>query len=399
MDLFSFSDSAQSFKASEIRELMKFANEPGIITFAGGMPDAAHFPVKEVTSIINTWDEPRKRAAFQYGATDGYPSLLATLAKRMEKQGLSLEGQRIIITTGAQQGLFLVSEVLLNPGDVVIAESPSFIGAIAAFKSFQARIAWVALENDGISIVETERTIRTLAAEGKKPKFIYTIPNFQNPAGITLSQEKRKQLLDLALAYGIPILEDDPYGELYYAGSAADYRPIKALPKARECVLYLNTFSKILSPGMRLGWLTGCQDIINTIEVAKQSVDACSSSYTQVIAHDYLEKGYVDGYVTAMRDIYREKCGAMLHALTKYMPQTASWSHPTGGFFIWITLPQGVSALKLFEKTIARNVAFVTGHPFMPEGMGDGTIRLAFSNASLREIDEGVRIIGDALKG
>lgn len=397
MDIFRISDGAKAFKASEIRELMKLANKPGIISFAGGMPDAEHFPVEEVTGIINSWTPEKKKAAFQYGATNGYPPLLDILQKRMGPKNILMQGQRIIITTGAQQAIYLLSKVLLNPGDKIIVESPTFIGAIASFKSFQADMEWITLEDDGMSVIEAEKKIVELLRTGKPPKFIYTIPNFQNPAGISMSQEKRKRLLDIAVKYRVPILEDDPYGDLYFEGKEKDFAPIKSLTGAREIVVYLNTFSKILSPGMRLGWVTGSEEIIAKMEVAKQSVDACSSSYTQVIAADYLEKGYVENYIAAMRPIYGEKCAAMLMALENRMPPDIKWSRPKGGFFVWLTLPENIRATEVFKRVVVQGVAFVTGAAFCKEGRGESHIRLAFSNSSLEEIEKGVEIIGKTL--
>ncbi|MFH0921500.1 MAG: PLP-dependent aminotransferase family protein [Fibrobacterota bacterium] len=399
MEFFRYSDNARHMQASEIRELMKLASRPGIIALGGGSPDGKSFPVAEVAGILKGLTDAETRAAFQYGTTGGYPPLLEQLRKRMAGQGLSLAGQQVQITTGAQQGLYLTAKALLNPGDTVLLESPSFIGAVAAFKSLRADLAWAPLQNDGMDVSAAEAILKKLSAEGRLPKFIYTIPNFQNPAGLTMSQAKRKALLALALHYNVPILEDDPYGELYFEGMAADYAPIKKLPGAESCVLYLNTFSKILSPGMRLGWITGPEALVAQLEIAKQSVDACSSSYTQVIAERYLAKGFVQGYVEKMRDIYRSKCNLMLLALKKHLPPQASWSVPQGGFFVWVTLPEGISARTLFDRALKRNVAFVTGAPFCEAGKGDHYARLAFSNASFDDIEKGVQIIGQEMKG
>ncbi|MBL8026134.1 MAG: PLP-dependent aminotransferase family protein [Fibrobacteres bacterium] len=395
---FRLSDNALGMQASEIRELMKLASKPGIIAFGGGSPDGLRFPFAEVADIEKDWSEAKKRAAFQYGATNGYPPLLEHLRKRMEAYGIDMTDQSIITTTGAQQGIYLMAKALINPGDTIIVESPTFIGALASFKSLRANFEWAPLDSDGISIDATETILKRLAKENRLPKFIYTIPNFQNPSGITLSQAKRKALLELAIKYNVPILEDDPYGELYFEGTAADYKSIKSLPGAKDMVIYLNTFSKILSPGMRLGWITGPSKIIGQIEIAKQSVDACTSSYTQVIASDYLEKGYVNGYVDKMREVYHSKCSMMMLALEKYMPKEVSWSKPTGGFFVWITLPKNIGSKALFTAALKRNVAFVTGSPFTEEGKGDGYARIAFSNCSLEDIEKGVKLLGEAMQ-
>ncbi len=398
MDIFKLSENARNMQASEIRELMKLASKPGIITFAGGNPDSTGFPVHEVTGIINNWNDQKNRAAFQYGATNGYPILLDLISKRMLSKNIPMEGQKNIITTGAQQAIYLMSKMLINPGDKIIVESPSFIGAIASFKSLRADIEWVPLEEDGISVIELEKTLLRLIKENKLPKFIYTIPNFQNPAGLTMSQDKRRAFLDLALEYSVPVIEDDPYGELYFEGKEKDYAPIKTLPGGEDAVVLINTFSKILSPGMRLGWITCCSEVAAQAEIAKQSVDACSNSYTQVIAADYLENGYVDSYVNSMRKVYGEKAICMLSALKNHLPQECSWSKPKGGFFIWITLPEQIGAKALFDSCIRKNVAFVTGHAFCEPGKGDHFIRLAFSNASILDIEKGIEIIGKTMK-
>ena len=398
MDLFKLSDNARGMQVSEVRELMKMGSRPGIINLAGGNPDAESFPVREVTGIIDAWTDAKARAAFQYGATSGYPPLLDLLARRMHAQGVPMQEQKILVTTGAQQALYLTAKTLINPGDTILVESPTFIGAIAAFKSLRAELEWVPLEEDGLSITETEKTLKRLLKENRVPKFIYTIPNFQNPAGLTLSQEKRRALLQLALEYAVPILEDDPYGELFFEGKREDYLPIKVLDGAEKSVILVNTFSKILSPGMRLGWITGDESIVAQAEIAKQSVDACSNSYTQVVAADYLETGMVETYVQSMRAIYREKAQCMLAALGKHMPPSCTWSTPKGGFFIWVTLPQNIGAKALFEQCIKKNAAFVTGHAFCEAGKGDRYIRLAFSNSTLTNIEKGVEIIGNTMK-
>ncbi len=395
--LYKLSDNAVGMQASEIRELMKLSAKPGIIAFGGGSPDSLRFPFDEVATIVSAWTEEKRRAAFQYGATNGYPPLLNGLRARMAAIGINMDAQDVITTTGAQQGIYLIAKTLINPGDAVIVESPTFIGALASFKSLRASIEWAPVESDGLSINAVKLILEKSIKNGKLPKFIYTIPNFQNPSGITMSQRKRKELLALALEYGVLILEDDPYGELYFDGSATDYLPIKALSGAENIVIYLNTFSKILSPGMRLGWVTGEESFIRQLEIAKQSIDACTSTYTQVIAADYLEKGFVNGYVSKMRDVYRSKCAMMLLSLEKHMPPDVAWSKPVGGFFVWVTLPDRVSSRSLFATALERGVAFVTGSPFTEEGKGDQYMRLAFSNCSNEDIERGVKILGELL--
>ena len=398
MALFEFSATEQSLKVSEIRELMKLSGRPGLISFAGGMPDADHFPSGEVAAVIRAWDGAKQKAAYQYGPTRGYPPLLDALHARMAARGISMAGQQVIVTTGAQGAIYLIARVLLNPGDRVVVESPTFIGALASFAACRARLEWVPLENDGMDMDALEKKLNALARKKALPRFIYTIPNFQNPAGISMSRPKRKRLLFLARKFNVPVLEDDPYGELYFSGQKEDTLPIKALKGARGHVLYVNTFSKILSPGMRLGWIIGPRDFIQRIERAKQSIDACSPSFSQVVARDYLSQGHADGYIGRMRKIYGEKCAAMVNALEAHMPDGVTFSRPGGGFFVWVGLPGRATGRALFKKVIKRNVAFATGTPFCEPGRGGGFIRLAFSNAQVSDIQKGVEIIGNALK-
>lgn len=395
MDL--YSDSIKGLKSSKIRELMKMASKPGIISLGGGMPDSSNLPFDSVKEIINDWDKKRAVDALQYGATKGFPSLLERISDRVQnKKGISMEGQDVLITTGSQQALSLVSKLFLNPGDVIIVEIPSFIGAIAAFYSFMGVLEGVEVDEEGIIIEYLEGKIDKLKNEGKRIKFIYTIPNFNNPSGITLSVERRMKLLELARKYEIPIIEDDPYGDFYFMGSDKDYRPVKSFEDT-DFVIYLGTFSKVLSPGIRLGWIIARKDIIAKLELQKQSFDACTPLLSQVIAEDYIKRGYIDSYIKKMRAIYKSKRDAALTALEKYMPDEVKWTRPEGGFFVWVTLPDGLYPEELFKKSVERNVAFVTGDAFLPEDYKNKYIRLSYSNITGEEIDKGIKIIAETI--
>ena len=394
-----FSDSASKMKTSKIRELMKYASMPGVISFGGGSPDPENFPFADVKDIINKWDNKKASAAMQYGGTEGYPPLIEKIAERMKnKKNIDLTGQKIQITTGGQQGIFLLSRILLNPGDIVLVEEPSFIGAMASFLSCQAQLVGVPLENDGVDCEALENTIINLTKSNKKPKFFYTIPNFQNPGGATLSIEKRKRIYEISKKYDMVVLEDDPYGDLYFNGEANDYLPIKSFG-ADAPIVYMGSFSKILCPGFRLGWLLGDEILIDKAALAKQSIDACSTSFGQFIAYDYLVSGAIDDYLSKMRSVYRAKKDFMVSALSKHFPKEARFTEPNGGFFIYVDLPKGISGEALFKKTMEKKIAFVTGEAFHIDPIeGDKHIRLSFSNSSKEQIEDGIRIIAEELR-
>jgi 2-aminoadipate transaminase len=392
------SASGNRLKSSKIRELMKLAGTPGIISMAGGMPDAEHFPYAEVQRIINSWDSRKKAFAFQYGPTGGYPPLVEQIKAYVAGGGVDLEGQAILPTTGAQQAIQLVTRVLTDPGDTVLVELPSFIGALAAFAGYGVTAAGVEMDGHGLVPSALEKKYRELAALGKTPKFLYTNPTFQNPSGITMSQARRDEIYALAGSLDLPVIEDDPYFELYFEGDPEDYRNLKSRD-TEDRVILLNTFSKILSPGIRLGWMVGPEKVVARCEVAKQSEDACSSSFSQVVAADYMEAGLVEAYTTRMRGIYAAKCRLMLDMLELEMPEGVSWSRPAGGFFIWVSMPESMDSEALLVECLKHKVAFVTGAPFHADGKGANKLRLAFSNSSAEEITEGIRRLASVLTG
>lgn len=393
-----YSKGSRKMKASKIRELMKYAAMPDVISFSGGMPDPDNFPINDVNEIITGWDSTKAKQAMQYGPTTGYPPLVENLKRRMEdKKGIELKGQELIITTGAQQGLFLLSRVFLDPGDTILVEEPSFIGGVASFLACQAELISIPLLDDGLDLVELEKRIEKLTLEGRAPKFIYTIPNFQNPSGVTLSQSKRRGLYELAIKYSLPIIEDDPYGDLYFEGSEADYMPIKSLGNEAP-IIYVGSFSKILGPGLRLGWILGDKEVIDRAGLVKQSIDACSASFSQVVASDYLEKNIVEKYLEKMRAVYKGKRDEMLAEIKKHFPSSIKHTEPKGGFFIYVELPQHISGEELFKAAIEEKVAFVTGEPFhLNKEEGDRRLRLAYSNSSSEDIKKGIEVIGRLL--
>lgn len=393
-----YSELSKKMKASKIRELMKYASMPGIISFSGGLPDPVNFPFNDVKSIIDGWDETKARFAMQYGATTGYVPLVENLKQRMSGKGIDLTDQELIITTGGQQALFLLSRIFCDKGDTILLEEPTFIGGMAAFLSNGASPVGIRLTDDGMDTEILAEKLKSLKAQNIQPKFLYTIPNFQNPAGVTLSRRKRTEVYKLCEEYGVLIIEDDPYCDLFFEGTAEDYKSIKALTGSNS-VIYIGSFSKILSPGFRLGWIVAHKEIIEKIGLAKQSADACSSTFNQVIASDYLEKKVIDTYVDKMRGVYRQKKELMLAQLKEHLPASIKTTDPKGGFFVYLTLPENMSGDELFKKAIEKKVAFVTGEPFHTDpAEGDKHIRLSYSNSSEDQIKEGVAILGEVIK-
>jgi len=392
-----FAKSIEKLRASEIRELMKIANDPSIISFSGGMPNNDLFPVEVLEEITKNLSPSAKKAAFQYGPTDGFPPLKESLAAYLESRGMTLEGNKILITTGAQQAINLITKVLIDPQDRILTEDPSFIGAIAAFNSYDACVDGIAIDGEGINI----SAIETAVKNGEKPKFLYVIPYFQNPAGTIFSPKRKTELIETVNKYDLPVLEDDPYGELWFDEEVKDWvKPMKAISKDNERIMYVGSFAKILGPGFRLGYMLAPSELVQKCELAKQSQDACSSTYTQVLADAYLRSGQLHPYLASLRPHYKRRSQIMLEALEKYMPKDAgiSWTSPHGGFFVWLTLPQNADSSEVFKIAVKNGAAFVVGKAFDPKGIKNNGMRLAFSGAEEDKIETGIKIISDAVK-
>ena len=392
-----FSSSIKNLRSSEIRRLMKLAVDPSIISFAGGMPNNEIFPVDVVEQLWLNLPRSIKQAAFQYGPTSGYPPLLASLKEYLRSKGLPVdESQDLLITTGAQQAINLVTKVLIDPGDRIITEYPSFIGALAAFKSYGAILKGIALDNDGIDIDELAKA---LADKWLKPKMLYISPYFHNPAGIIYSKERKQALIDVLIKSKTCLLEDDPYCELYFDDKDRDLTlPIKASAQEKFPICYVGSFAKIFGPGMRLGWLLGPREIVDKCEMAKQSMDACSATFTQVLANEFLSKNKLPDYVSLLRTSCARRARTMLKALEENMPGGVSWTRPKGGFYIWVTLPETMDASDVFSASIKKGAAFVIGNAFDPEEKKNNCFRLAFSHTPEKKIETGIKIIGEAVK-
>lgn len=391
-----FSTSAQNMRSSEIRKLMKLAADPSIISFAGGMPNNELFPCEVVEELYRNLPVKVKQAAFQYCPTQGLPPLLESLKEYLRSKELPVDSNDLIITTGAQQAINLITKVLIDPGDSLITEYPCFIGAVAAFKSYGAQVKSIPLDNDGILINELKEAIETISP---KPKMLYLTPYFHNPAGIIYSNERKEAVLEIIKTNDIILLEDDPYCELYFDERDKELtRSMKSITNDSERICYVGSFAKVLGPGMRLGYLLGPKDIVEKCELAKQSLDACSPTYTQVLAEAFLRENKLKPHLEMLRQTYKRRAEIMLNALKEHMPDVVTWTIPKGGFYIWITMPENVDSSDVFEKSIELRAAFVIGSAFDPEGKRNNCFRLSFSHTPENKIAQGIEIVASAVK-
>jgi 2-aminoadipate transaminase len=391
-----FSERALSFRPSEIRELLKLVDSPEIISLAGGMPDDRFFPIDRVIEASTFALREYGKKALQYGSTEGIKKLRVLLMDRMEKEGVKgIDLENVLISTASQQGLSLVAQVFVNPGDTIIVEEPSYLGAIQAFASMQAKFCTIPLDNDGMQMDILEDRLKELKKAHIRPKFVYTVPNFHNPAGVTMTLERRKKLIELAHTYDLLIVEDDPYGEIRFEGE-----PIPSLLalSGKDRVVELRTFSKISFPGLRLGWIVAREDIMNKIIVGKQAADLCSPAMTQYISYEFISRGWLDEYVDIVRREYPKKKNAMIAALEQYFPSGASWTDPQGGLFVWAKVPESIDTAAMLHEAISAKVAYVVGIAFYPHRNDNCHMRLNFSAVDPEHITEGIHRLGDLLK-
>lgn len=388
---YEFSNKVSGMKPSAIREIFKSLTDKSIISFAAGNPSPKSFPVEKMHSIADEIFAQNAADAFQYGITEGYTPLREQVANRLrERFNVGGSDDETIITTGGQQGIDLTAKVLLNEGDTVICENPSFIGALNAFRSYNANLVGVDLENDGMNIESLENALKT----HPKTKLIYVIPTFQNPSGITTSLKKRKAILELAEKYNAVILEDNPYGELRFAGK--DLPTIKSLDRDGR-VVYCSSFSKILSAGMRIGFICAPKEIIQKIVVVKQVNDVHTNLFFQILASRFIDKYGLDDHIKGIRELYKNKCGLMLSELDKHIAGKAEYTRPEGGLFIWLTV-KGGDGDEIARRAIANKVAVVTGSSFNPiQGGPSDSVRLNYSTPSDEQIVEGVRRLAEVL--
>ncbi|MEB3758144.1 MAG: PLP-dependent aminotransferase family protein [Desulfurococcales archaeon] len=389
-----FSSRTKYMKASEIRELLKLAEGKDVISFAGGLPDPQTFPVDEMAEISSYVIEKYGAQALQYAPTAGVTLFRKTLASWLENQGVAVNSDdMILVTTGSQQGLDLTSRVLLDKGDIVITEKPTYLAAINAFKPAEPRFIGIEIDDDGMKTDELEKTLKTMDKQDlSRIKFVYTIPTSQNPGGVTMSMERRKHLLELAEQYDLLIVEDDPYSHFVF--EPIEFKPLKTLDKNGR-VLYLGTFSKILAPGLRVGFMLGNKDLVSMMELAKQAMDLHSSSLSQYVALEAIKRGVVDKTIEKAKNIYKVKRDAMLEALDKYFTGLGRWTRPVGGMFVFVYLNKDVDTKSLMYKALDKGVAYVPGGSFFVDGTGKNTLRLNFSYPSIEQIREGIKRLGE----
>jgi len=381
----------QRMTSSIIREILKYAQVPEMISFAGGLPAPDVFPVEEINEACNRVLGDYGPQALQYSTTEGFVPLREMLVRFSNRGGMGVNVDNIIITTGSQQALDLLGKIFINPGDRILVESPTYLGALQAWNAYGAEYITVPLDEQGMVTDALEEALR------KGPKFIYVLPNFQNPTGVTLSLERRKVLVELADKYGIPIVEDDPYSQLRYEGEHIP--PIVLLDSQYRNndghtyhgnVIYLSTFSKTLAPGLRLAWVVAPVEVLRKLVQAKQGADLHTSTFNQMVAYEVSKGGFLDRHIEVIRDVYGHRRQVMLEALEENFPAEVNWTEPKGGMFLWITLPENMNATDLLYDAIEEKVAFVPGEYFHPLGGGKNTMRMNFSNATPEKIKEGI---------
>jgi 2-aminoadipate transaminase len=409
----------QRMGASTIRELLKLTERPEIISFGGGMPAPEVFPVDAFRRAADRVLARHGRTALQYSATEGYRPLREWIVDYMARYGIEASPENVLVTSGSQQALDLIGKILINPGDLILTEQPTYLGALQAWNAYQAEFITVPIDDDGLRVDLLEEALCA------GPKFMYILPNFQNPGGVTLSEDRRHRLIEIADRYGVPIIEDDPYGELRYEGEHlpplvvldAERLKHRAGPNGdtggyfagnghsqrsyiRGNVIYLSTFSKTLAPGLRLAWMVAPVEVVQRCSIAKQGIDLHTSTLNQMIAHEILSDSAGDGdflreHVRFIRQVYRERRDAMLDAMERYFPPEVRWTRPQGGLFLWVTLPDYLDATELLKAAIALNVAFVPGRAFSPGSGGHNNLRLNFSFCDRERIELGIRRLGE----
>ena len=380
---------ASGMTASEVRALFSVASRPDVVSLAGGMPYVQALPTEHVLEVVESVLVERADVALQYGGGQGSPVLRERLAMLMAEEDTSADPEDLVVTTGAQQALDLVGKVLLDPGDVVAVEAPAYVGALSAFSVYEPRFLQVDLDNDGMIVEQLEEAL----LRGERPKFVYTVPNFHNPAGVTMSRARREQLVALCREARIPIVEDNPYGMLRFEGE-----PLPTLRSLdRQNVIYLGTVSKVFSPGVRVGWAVAEPGVLQRLVLAKEAADLCGSQFTMLVTERYFGGELWRRNLGALVQTYRSRRDAMLTALEEHFPSDATWTKPSGGFFVWVTLPDHFDTPALLAAAVDRKVAYVPGTGFYPDGRGRPQMRLCFSYPTEERITEGIRRLGELL--
>jgi len=390
-----FAERTKGARRSAIRELLKYTEQPEVISFAGGLPDPATFPLDFLAKVAQEEILHNAVKSLQYTTTEGKRPLREALVRWLAEEGIHTTMDRIVITNGSQQGLDLLGRAFLDEGDAVFVSLPTYLGALQAFQAYRPTIVGIPLENDGMDLAFLKRAIREARRSGHEPKLIYVVPDFQNPTGITWSKEKRAELLKIAGKEDLLIVEDIPYRWLRYKG---EHIPTIASLDEEGRVIVLLTFSKILAAGLRVGALVGPEEVVNMVVTLKQGADLCGPSLTQRLVVRFLTEYDVHAHIARLCQHYKVKLETMLQALSQYMPEEAEWTKPEGGLFVWVKLPEGVDTAKMLERALAHKVAYVPGQPFFADGSGQNTMRLSFALATLEELKEGIRRLGAVVK-
>ncbi|MCC6270028.1 MAG: PLP-dependent aminotransferase family protein [Microbacteriaceae bacterium] len=381
-----FAARTAALNASEVRALFAVASRPEVVSLAGGMPFVSALPIDLVTGAVERTLRARGDAALQYGSGQGIPALREQILDVMALEGIQASADDVVVTTGSQHALELLAKLFLDPGDVVLAEGPSYVTALVVFRSFQAEVEHVPMDEFGLIPSALSQHIAALTAAGRQPKFLYTVPTFNNPAGVTLSKNRRQEILEIAQRYGILVIEDNPYGLLYFGAPA----PHAIRSFSDDGVVYLGTFSKTLAPGLRVGWVLAPPIIRDKLILANEAAILSPSSFTQLIISEYLHTADWQSQIATFRDVYRERRDALLTALGEYLPDL-SWTLPDGGFYVWLTLPDQLDASRMLPHAVNELVAYTPGSAFYADGSGRNNIRLSFSYPSPAFIHEGVR--------
>lgn len=386
--------------SSAIRELLKVTEQPGVISFAGGLPSPDCFPAEELAVAAEHVLAREASRVLQYGPTEGFPPLREFLVSLMRERGLPISTDHLLVTNGSQQGLDMIAKLLVDPGDPVLVEEPTYVGALQAFRPYRPSFVTLPIDDQGLRIDGLQLALADLAAAGLRPKFLYTVASFQNPTGVTLTAERRRALIELAAQHSLPIVEDDPYGELRYSGEAPPLLAALDIERWGEPrhVLYLSTFSKLLVPGLRVGWAVAPAPLLLRMVQVKQGLDLHTSSLAQAIAYEACRDGLLGRQIPTIRALYQERRDVMLNSLARYMPTGTRWTRPDGGMFLWITLPEGYNTTELLGRALERQVAFVPGGAFHANGGGENTMRLNFSFSNPTQIVEGVRRLSEVFK-
>ncbi|NYT25295.1 PLP-dependent aminotransferase family protein [Alcaligenaceae bacterium] len=388
---YTFSQRAQQLTSSTIREILKVTERPEVISFAGGLPAPGGFPVEEINAAFDRVLQQNGKAALQYGPTEGYTPLRQWVADDFKRRGADVSLDEVLIVSGSQQALDMLGKLFIDEGSKVLVEAPSYLGALQSFSLFGPEYASIPTDGGGLI---PEQITDTLAAGAR---FLYALPNFQNPTGVSLNLARRQALVERCAALHLPIIEDDPYGELRYAGE-----PLPGLlalgRKVGATVVRLGTFSKVLAPGLRLGYIVAPRPIISKLVQIKQATDLHTATVSQMAVYETIKDGFLDRHLPTVRELYKRQCGYMLDAMEEHFPDTASWTRPEGGMFIWVDLPEHLDGSRLLDRAIERNVAFVPGAPFYAGMPKANTLRLSFVTVSEQRIREGIATLGELIR-